>query len=314
MKLWTKKLLLLIVAFVIFLLLLEIVLRAAYPLYANYNTEMWRYSMNLKKITGPFLFEHIPNKSVELYGVNIKTNSQGWRDLEDFSEDSNATKILLLGDSITLGWGVEYNQTYPQLIEQELKKRGNFEVINLGVGNYNTRLELESFKRNLNLKPALIVLGYYINDIEQVSPARPFFGFSYIYMFFWDRLTRIKYQRMNNLENYYTSLYSNESLINETRQYLEEIINLSKVPVIIANIPEFHQFEDYPFGYVGEFLKGVAEQNPKVHYIDLLPLFVNFTPQEIWVSAEDPHPNALGHMLIARQISEYIDGMVPKII
>ena len=41
--------------------------------------------------------------------------------------------VLILGDSITAGYGLELSQAYPALIQQRIKKEGlNFKVINAG--------------------------------------------------------------------------------------------------------------------------------------------------------------------------------------
>ena len=75
----TKRTILLCCTIIVLLLFFEIVLRVFYPFYSNYNTEMWRYAVESKKIS---LFpglghEHVPNKSNQLYGVEIRTNSDG---------------------------------------------------------------------------------------------------------------------------------------------------------------------------------------------------------------------------------------------
>ena len=69
----------------------------------NYDIEMWRYSNELK-IQDPILgHNHLKNKSSILQGVEIKLNSEGMRS-DEF--DINDKKILFLGSSISLGWGL----------------------------------------------------------------------------------------------------------------------------------------------------------------------------------------------------------------
>ena len=170
-----KKLLLLFVSLIITILVAEFLLRITYPLYANYNTEMGRYAKEIKVIRNEQYFEHHSNKTGGYYGVEIKTNSVGWREDRDYSLEKphGVKRIIVLGDSITLGWGVELNQTYPKIFEQLLNNdpslRYRYEVINTGVGNYNTFLELEMLKRILSYDPDMIILTYMKPDdwIEQ---------------------------------------------------------------------------------------------------------------------------------------------------
>lgn len=114
----------------------ELGLRLLYPLYANYNTEMWRYCAEFKQRSDLLNMghEHKPNKHGILYGVEVKTNSRGFRADKDYdaSKPDNVIRILVLGDSITMGWGVNYKDTYPFILETLLNENSSktYEVIN----------------------------------------------------------------------------------------------------------------------------------------------------------------------------------------
>ena len=140
----------------ILILFLEVVARIIYPFYSNYNTEMVRYTTMVKQVSdNPKLsHEHRPNSSARLYGVNIEVNSDGFRDNEySVKKDKNTFRILALGDSITFGWGVEFNHTFSEILEQRLnkikplKKYKKYEVINAGIGNYNIAMKLALLKK-----------------------------------------------------------------------------------------------------------------------------------------------------------------------
>ena len=78
------------------------------------------------------------------------------------------------------------------------------------------------------------------------------------------------------------------------------------IPVIFMNIPEFHQFKEYPFPQVNSFLENDILIQTSMYYIDLLPYFMNKTPETLWVSHEDPHPNAKGQEIIAKSLYNFI--------
>ena len=78
-------------------------------------------------------------------------------------------RILGLGDSFTLGYEVDVEDTYLYQLEEKLNEGGttNFEVINLAVSGFGTAEELitlmyEGFKYS----PDLVLLGYFGNDIK----------------------------------------------------------------------------------------------------------------------------------------------------
>lgn len=122
-------------------------------------------------------FHHIAyTREFEHY---LSTNSHGTRG-KDFSteKDPDTFRILFIGDSMTFGWGVADDETYPFLIEQKLNEyaRQNalsqkFEVINAAYasgksfGSYYIYLN-ESVK---SLKPDLAVLNFFpYNDMTDI--------------------------------------------------------------------------------------------------------------------------------------------------
>jgi lysophospholipase L1-like esterase len=245
-----------------------------------------------------------------LYGVNFKTNSLGFRADREFitPNTDNITRILVLGDSITVGWGVKVNESYPARLQTMLNKVGNYEVINTGVGNYNTKRELATLQKHIDLEPDIIILGFFINDIEEVGYCKNFCWIqknSYTYAFVYDRFVKLKYGSQNSFKNYYSELYKDESLKNSLTNDIRtiyEIANNESAKLVLVNIPELHEFEEYPFTEVNEFIEQDIITDLNITYINLLPSFSNHSPNDLWVSFEDAHPNAKGHQIIAKKI------------
>ena len=104
-----------------------------------------------------------------------RLNNQGYRG-KDFSEKKSGgtSRILVIGDSMTFGWGVSDKETYPYLLEDMLRSNGfsNVEVIN---GGYAGGLSVDSYyvylkNRGLKLKPDIIILGFTVfNDISDLA-------------------------------------------------------------------------------------------------------------------------------------------------
>ena len=111
----------------------------------------------------PLDFRLVPNfngRMVGEYNVEVKINSEGFRDYEHESA-SKKFKILALGDSMTFGQGVEIDKTYLSVIEGKL----NIEVIKAGVPAYGQDNELEYFLiKGVKYKPDAVVIFYYPND------------------------------------------------------------------------------------------------------------------------------------------------------
>lgn len=102
-------------------------------------------------------------------------NSLGYRGKEfAIRKPSDKKRILIIGDSMTFGWGIPDDQTYPFHLENILKTKGYsaVEVIN---GGYSGGLSPDSFyvylkNRGLELKPDIIMLGFFVwNDITDLA-------------------------------------------------------------------------------------------------------------------------------------------------
>ncbi|MBX3703162.1 MAG: hypothetical protein KF822_05260 [Steroidobacteraceae bacterium] len=88
-------------------------------------------------------------------------------------------RILMLGDSFTMGKGVEDDQTFSVLVEQELRARlatcsgGTVEVLNAGVDSYSPLLSYIQFSRDLvRFAPDLVILNLDHSDLVQEQAYR----------------------------------------------------------------------------------------------------------------------------------------------
>jgi acyl-CoA thioesterase-1 len=76
------------------------------------------------------------------------------------------TTVLILGDSLTEGTGVEKTKAYPYLVEQKLKAQGflTIKVINGGVSGSTTASALSRLKWYLRDRPDILLLALGAND------------------------------------------------------------------------------------------------------------------------------------------------------
>ncbi len=114
-------------------------------------------------------YSHLFNRTVV-----ATINSEGFRgEKVDLIKGENITRILVLGDSCTFGYGLLDNETSPHLLEKKLNSGGNFEVLNFGVSDYDTDLEIERLiYHGLKWNPDIVILAYVSNDIEDTKKAR----------------------------------------------------------------------------------------------------------------------------------------------
>src|SRR5262245_13027365 len=105
----------------------------------DYTLEMWKYARELKRVAAdPKLgHEHVPGRTAHRMGVDVSINSHGLRDREiAYQTPANTKRILMLGDSITFGWGVAFEKTASKQLESLINsssRPARYEVIDTGV-------------------------------------------------------------------------------------------------------------------------------------------------------------------------------------
>lgn len=74
-------------------------------------------------------------------------------------------KILIIGDSLTEGYGVTKEEAYPYQVEVLLKKKGkNVKVINAGSSGSTTASASSRLKWHIRSKPHILILSLGAND------------------------------------------------------------------------------------------------------------------------------------------------------
>jgi hypothetical protein len=72
------------------------------------------------------------------FKTTVHMNSLGLRGPEINLRAPGRRRILLLGDSVTVGWGVNDDETFAALLQS---RHANWDVLNGGVAGYSTRNE-----------------------------------------------------------------------------------------------------------------------------------------------------------------------------
>ncbi len=79
--------------------------------------------------------------------------------------------ILAIGDSMTAGYGVAADLSYPAQLERELKNRGyDYRVVNQGVTGSTTTQALSRLNRGLAIQPEIVIIQLGGNDVSQGLP------------------------------------------------------------------------------------------------------------------------------------------------
>ena len=97
--------------------------------------------------------------------VRVHINSHGLRDEEiPYEKPPHTQRVLFLGDSMTFGYGVEAEQSFPKLVQSKLP---HVQTINTGCPSFGTCDELDFFRaEGIKYHPDVVVVVFFRNDVR----------------------------------------------------------------------------------------------------------------------------------------------------
>jgi lysophospholipase L1-like esterase len=305
-------------------LCMEVAVRAFFDDGKQFDLEMWKYALEVKGISSDPLIghNHRPDRQAFLMGVQFDTNSKGLRDREfSYEKPPGRLRIMMLGDSFTVGWGAKFDETFPKRIERMYADRGiQAEAINTGVGNYNTIQEVEYYlTEGYKYNPDIVVLNFTFNDAEPVPVShRPptILRICYSCIFVAGRIDSVLRELFvkKDWADYYLGLYGDDGQAKgwlDAKAYIAKLAAFTKAhgtKLLIASLPELHDVQHYRLQRITDLVHEAANEND-VPFVDLLPYVQGVPSPELWVTPPDPHPNGLAHKLFAEGIYEALEKL-----
>jgi lysophospholipase L1-like esterase len=286
---------------------------------------------NIRLVDDPILdWRFIPNSRVQDGKVVLVYNSAGFRDREHVRQKQpGVTRVVVLGDSVTEGSGVEVDEIFSSRLQQGLGPR--YEVINLGMSGLNTPQEVHVLEvEGLGYDPDVAIVNFVLNDCDFFSE------FHAAKQFTQDKDTKIGLlgdlsvdprlkrllkssafiyfvkARVEHLvgmvtgkgeSNYYLRLWGEtycHQRIAEGFEKLRELRDRNRFEAHVVIWPLLVDYQPYVFAHIHERVRHEAEQRG-FKVLDLLDAFALLSYRNLQVTAEDNvHPNGEGHRLAAK--------------
>lgn len=254
--------------------------------------------------------------------ISIDTNSLGFRDLEfPVEKPEGSFRILALGDSFTYGSGVQLEDTWPQVLEQELSDRqpGTVEVINGGfaAGSHWPPGYVDWLRSDgLAFQPDLVILGLCLNDMGDVpllaypkaEPVPWLGGVSQLLNYVQQGL--VQHRLMAERRDHGDVVRKDPQMWEATQLALTQMRDLLEAQdtgFAVVVLPMISQLgEHYPYLSLHDMAAQFLETND-VAYVDLLDPFRGREEADLWAHPTDQHPNDVGHRLIAVGIRQFLE-------
>jgi lysophospholipase L1-like esterase len=259
-------------------------------------------------------------------------NALGFRDHERAThKPAGVFRIVVVGDSITHGYGVDFVDIYPRRLEALLNAHERrFEVVSFGMNQYSTVQEVALFKAlGVNMGPDLVIVAYTLNDPTADGSINDFFRRDRAPSLALGWLTskaRIVFgveahrRRVTGCRgfDYYSSMHCDRDRWAAVSEALGELETLSRqhgFPVLLVVFPLLENGVETSFAHYrwGTVHAQVIEEATRRGFasLDLLPHFAAHRPADLKVLPTDMlHPNGLGHRIAAAAIHRAVIGRI----
>ena len=223
------------------------------------------------------------------------------------TEKIKKTDLVVLGDSIAMGWGVNDNETFSYHLQKLLNQR----VYNMGVSSYGTVREIKRLKQSPYYEDIeTIVIQYHRNDMFENIKLKINKDYNL------DEYNKnFNYEKINNsnlgfiLRNFKSAirlffsdiidfLFKEENLelmnFSWDKEHLEPVIKKNidlkdKRVIVVVPIPPWQKLFNFP------------KVNEEIEY-----LLIKLNKEHFFVI--DDHPNMFGHREIAEKIYSYLNA------
>ena len=319
---------LLFVLFTLIILLIPLLFLAEWGARVRYRRSLekeshgFRFDSIFQRSQDPELvYELKPNSEIPGIDEKVVINPDGFRD-DPFpsTKKEGVYRMILLGDSVAWGYGVDAKDAFPQLLEKGINEQVTdashpVEIFNLAVMGYSTAQEARLLEtRGLEYEPDLVIVAYVLNDPDEVdgglkryfNPPRVYLWDSLVRFHRWWAAERIGRTRGGGYPEVVHTLYWDEVKKNLDR--FQRVSEKSHIPILFVQIPALNWEGDrYP---EWNLEKRLAEEFEKrgfwVH-----PLWPAFRGTDAKSLRYDYwHPNQEGHKIIADDLLEYMNHLL----
>jgi hypothetical protein len=291
-----------------------------FELVANIRYHRWKAGFDnygwFKRITVPsenpvLMWEYRPYGSID----EIETNRYGFRDIdyESTAKPGNTLRIAFVGDSVTLGMGVDFEETFVRRFEAEANRMGfrrRIQALNFAVDSYNTPQICEMIRAKvLGFEPDRVVYMMCMNDFDfKQSSGEKIRYFRKPRSFLLSTIENL-YQRCRGCEFHLYHFRRNKDAVFRSilgiRDMLEREGSSLQVVLLPVFFPHAPDFEDYPLRAMHGEIVEYLELNG-IRSLDLLDAFASPAETPSYYAADIWHLNARGHRLTARQLASSI--------
>lgn len=289
------------------------------------------------------IYRHRPGGRMVWRRVEHQVNAQGWRGPDWPKVEEDDTVLLCLGDSITFGLGVPFEETFCERVKPFLTPDSPRVpiVLNAGVGGYNVQQKVRLFEALLPIwKPDIVILDFYRDDLvpfflgvdgrgrliwnpESFRPPLAEFQVfptvlkrhSLLLKFVEQRVRMLLHTSL--LQIPWASRWSREGMAwQEAERNLDRLVRLARpfhVQVVLAYFPNSLDFRHRIFRLDPDFLRlRRIARKLKIPLVDMREVFRSHLEEGLYLEGDLVHLNRRGHELAAGALAKAMGPLLRR--
>ncbi len=296
-----------------------------FEIIADFRYEKWKAEFEENgdwygKLTIPskneiLMWEYRASSVGHSLGATIRTNKHGFRDRDHpHVKNKGNLRVAFVGDSVTLGIGVEEEDTFVRVFEHEAgvsRLSFNVEAMSFAVDGYNAIQVLELLRdRVLPFTPDIIVYVMCMNDFDFVrASGKKGKYFNKPDSFFLRALDRV-FRRLSGKNYYEYFFHKNKEIVFSEILKQAASMNSFDIEFRVALVPMFRGGNFKSEYLIPDMHKEIATTliDNDVTVIDLLAAFTQEISHPSFFALDEIHMNAEGHRLVAGHFIDVILG------
>lgn len=245
----------------------------------------------------------------------LMVNAAGFRGPQvNLEKKEGVFRIICLGDSITFGYGLNYTQSYPKLLEDLLNKSTfsliRYEVINAGVPGYTALQGIRFYKSRFRKYDAdMLIVFFGSNDFDN--------------NFYRDREIIIRSNWLLDTDNFLNNFRFYRFLkfvifkLTFAGKNFPQRVSLQEFRSIMDEFEQIAESEGIGILFVFPVWleAGTLVKNNKIDREPLVDIYTAFLRRDnpsIIISEDGIHPNYLGQKIIAREIYKKLTEVIDR--
>jgi len=311
------------------LFLFEIVLRL-WPLREITMNDPYHYTMttNEVKFGVPFYtYREIFPMQFDLRGYYKKSrglieyhfNQYGARWLKAEEQKIGDQNVIVIGDSLTYGFGVRYEDAFIFKVQNSLNKTGiHLSFVNFSTPGFDSRECLDAYNRVKDKIPhRYVIYGLHVNDLIK-------FPTSYvtskvrrirIKVREWSKAMDFMLGQVEKIKSRHENIKKLLEPSNVWQHYFEDNMNAIKAlkmetekrnaEFLVVILPILVNVREETFRPVYDGIEAQLANN-KIDFIDLSGSVSSYKDSELWIMPFDQHPNEIANQIFAEKLTSFL--------